>query len=885
VAYPRSVARLNPALRVLAVASVTLVVIALVATVGAVTTVRRSFPDRDGRVDVPGLAGPVRVVRDDQGVPQVYADTASDLFLAQGYLHAQDRFFEMDLRRHVTAGRLSELVGRSPAALEADKVVRTMGWRRVAEQELPLLSGSTRQYLQRYADGVNAYLRDRPLSDLALEYTVLDARLPAYRVEPWTPVDSLAWLKAMAWDLKSNYTDEVTRARLSAVLPAKRIEQLYPDYPVERNQPILSEDDLAGAAAADAAAPTTAAPTTAAPTTAAPTIAAAAARPPAGPPVSGPGADVVAAAGSGRSALAVAQRALDAVPQLVGRGEGIGSNSWVVSGRLTATGKPLLANDPHLAPSVPGVWYQMGLHCNGLSDQCPFDVAGFTFSGMPGVIIGHNQRIAWGFTNLGPDVTDLYLERVVGGRVEYDGRFQDVATRTETIRVRGGRDVPITVRSTRHGPLLSDVVAAVADAGRDASAPRADDVTYDAALSWTALTPGRTADAVFALDRATDWKSFREGAARFEVPAQNLVYADVDGNIGYQAPGRVPVRKGYDGRWPVPGWESKYAWDSYVPFEQMPHVLNPSDGFVVTANQAVSAAERPFLTQDWAYGYRSQRIRELLSGRSRVSAADLSAIQQDTRNEMAPTLVPALLRVDLSGQDFTRQAQKLLRGWDFSQPPDSAAAAYYNAVWRNLLRLTFDDEFGADLRASGGERWFAVVTKLLPRPSDPWWDNKGTPGVLEGRDEILRQAMVAARVDLTQSLGKDVDRWQWGRLHRLELTHTPLGEAGVPGPIRSLVNRGPYELGGGSGSVDATTWSAPDGYQVSVVPSMRMVVDLGDLDRSTWVNLTGASGHPYDAHYLDQVDRWAAGRTFGWPFSPQAVKKAAGDELELRPAP
>jgi penicillin G amidase len=871
VAYPRSVARLNPALRVLAVAAVTLVVIALVAAVGAVTTVRRSFPDRDGRVDVPGLAGPVRVVRDDQGVPQVYADAASDLFLAQGYLHAQDRFFEMDARRHVTAGRLSELVGSSPDALEADKVIRTLGWRRVAEQELPLLGASTRQYLQRYADGVNAYLRNRPLADLGVEYTVLDARLPGYRIEPWTPVDSLAWLKAMAWDLKSNYQDEVVRGRLSAVLPVKRIEQLYPDYPLEQNQPILSDDDLAATAESESES----------------VDSATASRGSAdGAPVAGVGpAAKGVAAGPGRPALAVAQRALDAIPQLVGRGDGIGSNSWVVAGSRTATGKPLLANDPHLTPSVPGVWYQMGLRCTKVSAKCPFDVAGFTFSGMPGVIIGHNQRIAWGFTNLGPDVTDLYLERIVGGRVEYDGRFQDLETRTETIRVRGGRDVPITIRSTRHGPLLSDVLGSVADAGRDSAQARPDDVTYDVALSWTALTPGRTADAIFAMDLASDWKSFRAAASRFEVPAQNLVYADVDGNIGYQAPGRVPVRRGYDGRWPVAGWDGKYSWDSYVPFEDMPYVLNPADGFVVTANQAVSGAEEPFLTRDWSYGYRAQRIRELLAARPRATASDLAAIQQDTRNGMAPTLVPALLKVSLVRQEFTRQAQDLLRGWDFTQAPDSAAAAYYNAVWRNLLRLTFDDELGADLRASGGERWFAVVTRLLARPSDTWWDNKGTPGVLEGRDEILRQAMVAARVDLTQALGKDVSRWQWGRLHRLELTHGTLGGPAVPGPVRALVNRGPYELGGGSGVVNATGWSAPDGYQVNAVPSMRMVVDLGDLDRSTWVNLTGASGHPYDAHYADQVGRWAAGETFPWPFSPRAVQEAADQELELRPAP
>jgi penicillin G amidase len=865
------VARLNPALRAAAVGAAILLVVALVGAVGAVTTVRRSFPDRGGRVDVPGLAGPVRVLRDDQGVPQVYAASATDLFMAQGYLHAQDRFFEMDVRRHVTAGRLSELVGAGPKALEADKVIRTLGWRRVAEQELPLLTAGTRRYLQAYADGVNAYLRNRSPDQIALEYTVLDARLPEYRIEPWTPVDSLAWLKAMAWDLKSGYDDELTRGRLSASLPVRRIEQLYPPYPFDQNQPILPVGDRARAA--DTAPPPDPAPASA-PAPSAPR--------PSTPP---PGTVRAVAAPSGRGALALARRTLEAVPQVLGRGDGIGSNSWVVSGARTTTGKPLLANDPHLAPAIPSLWYQMGLHCTQRGDACPFDVAGFTFSGMPGVIIGHNDRVAWGFTNLGPDVTDLYLERVIGGRVENDGTFEDLTTRPETIRVRGARDVSITVRSTRHGPLLSDVLASVRDAGRDRSADRQDDVTYDAALSWTALIPGRTADAVFALDRAQDWPSFRRAASHFEVPSQNLVYADVEGNIGYQAPGKIPVRRGYDGRWPVPGWSGKYSWASFVPFEKMPHVLNPPEGFIVTANQAVSADAKPYLTQDWAYGYRAQRIRDLLAAKPQVGAPDLASIQADTRQGLAPILVPVLTGIDLSGDTFTQEAQQLLKGWDLTQPPDSAAAAYYNAVWRNLLRLTFDDELGSDLAASGGERWFAVVTRLLSRTSDSWWDNKSTPGVVENRDEILRQAMVAARVDLTQSLGKDVDRWQWGRLHRLELTHGTLGGPGVPGPVRELFNRGPYQLGGGSGVVDATGWTAPQGYQVDRVPSMRMVVDLGDLDRSTWVNLTGASGHPYDDHYLDQVDHWATGRSYAWPFTQRAVQDASAQEQQLRPVP
>jgi penicillin amidase len=432
--------------------------------------------------------------------------------------------------------------------------------------------------------------------------------------------------------------------------------------------------------------------------------------------------------------------------------------------------------------------------------------------------------------------------------------------------------------------LLSDVLDSVKDGGRDVRDDENGSPTYDVALAWTALTPGRTADALFAIDRATDWAGFRAAAAHFVVPSQNMIYADTNGNIGYQAPGRVPVRAGYDGRWPVPGWTSKYRWTGYVPFREMPHVLNPTSGFLVTANQQVTSSDDPFLTTDWSYGYRSQRIRDLLTGRTGLTAGSMSSIQLDTRNGVAPALVPLLLKVKLSDDPFTREAQDLLRTWDYGQPSDSAAAAYFNAVWRNILRLGFDDELGDDLAADGGDRWFAVVANLLQSRSDRWWDNRATPGAVENRDEILHQAMVAARLELTRKLGKDVSRWQWGRLHRLELTHQVLGGSTVPGPVRGMFNRGPWDLGGGSGAVDATGWTASAGYGVDWVPSMRMVVDLGDLDGSTWVNLTGSSGHPYDAHYDDQTDHWATGRSYPWPFSVAAVKDASDDELTLRPA-
>ncbi len=853
-------ARLKPGLRLLLIGLIGALVMGLVAVIGAGATIRRSFPERSKDLLISGLASDVRVFRDERGIPQIYAQNDLDLMRAQGFVHAQDRFFEMDLRRHVTAGRLAELVGDSPDAIASDRVIRTMGWRRVAEQELPLLNAESRKFLQAYAEGVNSYLKGRSPAQIAMEYTVLDLRLPHYRPAAWTPVDSLAWLKAMAWDLKANYDDELTRARLSATLPTKRIEQLYPTYQSTKNAPTLSAPELA----ADSKIMKSAGESPKPKATAIPQL---------GPALTDLG---------GKAAVVAAHQALSSVPELLGRGAGVGSNAWVVSGSRTANGKPLLANDPHLSPSLPGIWYQVGLHCVQKTPTCTFSVSGFSFSGLPGVIIGHNDKISWGLTNLGADVTDLFLERIVGGRVEYDGKYDDVVARSEVIKVRGGPEQKLIVRSTRHGPLLSDVLPEVRDGGRDVRSNRDQELTYDAALSWTALKPSRTADGIFILNRAKNWADFRKGAEQFSEPSQNMIYADVEGNIGYQAPGRIPVRKGFDGRWPVPGWSSAFSWTGLVPFDELPKALNPADGLIVSANQAVSPAAEPFLTEDWEPGYRAQRIQKQLQNERGITSGQMTALHQDTRNPSAEILVPVLLQIDLSAVPFSRDGQDLLRGWDFSQPADSAPAAYYNAVWRTILRLTFDDELGQDLSASGGERWVAVVNQLLSKPSDPWWDNKATPGVIEGRDEILRQSMIAARVELTRALGKDVSRWKWGSLHRLSLTHPILGGADAPGPLRKLVNRGPFNLAGGPGSVNATFWTAYQGYAVDEVPSMRMVIDLGNFDGSSWVNLTGVSGHTFDKHHLDQSAAWAAGRSYPWPFTLAAVERAAKDRQTLQ---
>ena len=876
-------------LRLRRIAITVAVVLALVLALGvavSVWSVRRSFPQTDGEVEVPGLVGDVRVVRDEYGVPQIYAQNSEDLFFAQGYVQAQDRFFQMDFRRHVTAGRLAELFG--PEALPADMFVRTMGWREVAEQEFALLNASTRRYLEAFSEGVNAYLANRSSAQMSLEYAVLGLGGQDYMPEEWTPIDSLAWLKAMAWDLRSNMQDEITRTIASSVLSPGEISELYPAYPADRHQPVVPTGAVVdGRYDADAQ-----------PTQPGQPDQPGQSGQPNQPDRTGqPGRPDRAArasrTGYPRSVvrdLAAMNNVASGLPDLLGTGSGIGSNAWAVSSRHTSTGKPLLANDPHLAPSMPGIWYQMGLHCTEVGPQCPFDVSGYTFAGLPGVVIGHNRRIAWGFTNLGADVTDLYVEQVDGDSYRYGDEQLPLKERRERFGVAGGRDVSITVRSTRHGPLMSDVsdelkrVAGLrgrrlAESAGDGAAPQGTE--YAVALRWTALQPNQTADSLFAFNTASNWEEFRTAARDFAVPSQNLVYADVDGHIGYQAPGEIPIRKTGAGDWPVPGWDPRYEWaKSPVPFDALPSVLDPKEGFVVSANQAVAGPSYPYYLGDsWSYGYRSDRIADMIRGELSLTVDDMARMQTDSRNGNAAALVPYLLDLNIDAR-YVSQGQRVLRDWDLQQEVDSAGAAYFNVVWRNLLAAMFHDQLPQEIWPNGDDRWYEVVRGLLRDPSSHWWDDVRTEDVQETRDDILTRAMTQARYEMTRKQARDPRLWTWGHLHQLELVHEPLGTSGI-WAVEELFNRGPYDTGGGEDAVNATGWTAPSGYDVDWVPSMRMVVSLDDLDDSRWVNLTGASGHAFNSHYADQFDLWRNGETTPWPFSPQAVQDAAVEELRL----
>ncbi|QTD99074.1 penicillin acylase family protein [Streptomyces cyanogenus] len=901
----------------------------------SISTVRASFPQTTGSIKLDGLSGPVDVKRDGYGIPQIYASSDEDLFMAQGYVQAQDRFYEMDVRRHMTSGRLSEMFGKGQ--VENDEFLRTLGWDRIAQREYDTkLSAATKKYLQAYAKGVNAYLQGKDGEDISLEYAALGFSND-YKPGKWTPVDSVSWLKAMAWDLRGNMQDEIDRALMTSRLGPQQIQDLYPAYPYSRNKPIVQEgryDDLTKAFQQSGAANTaqgTASGTQGATGTPGTQGTAGGATGSSQGATGTAGSSASAGTGSGlTSQLGGLYNVLDDLPTAVGvNGQGIGSNSWVVAGKYTVKGKPLLANDPHLSASLPSVWYQMGLHCRTVSAKCQYDVSGYTFAGMPGVIIGHNAKIAWGMTNSGVDVTDLYLEKVSANGYLYDGKIRPFQTREETIEVAGGKAKTIVVRQTQDGmPLLSDRDDELVQVGKRANvntaAPDRGD-GYGIALRWTALDPGTSMDAVFALDKAADWKDFRAAAALFDVPSQNLIYADTDNHIGYTLPGRIPTRSAKDdGSVPAPGWESKYRWKGFVKQDELPYEFDPKRGYIVTANQAVVDPRKyPYtLTTDWGYGTRSQRIADLIEskirGGGKISTDDMRQMQLDNSSEIAKLLVPKLLKINLDDPDV-REAQKLLEGWDYTQDADSAAAAYFNAVWRNLLKLAFGNKLSKEVRVKGqclwvdkidstgpvdddakvrecgqrdadqaqpdgGDRWFEVVRTLMDKPDSDWWKTpkSGTRPGAENRDQLFARAMIDARWELTAKLGKDIDTWSWGRLHRLFLKNQTLGTEG-PKLLQYILNRGPWKLSGGEATVNASGWNAAGGYNVVWVPSMRMVVNLADLDKSKWINLTGASGHAFSAHYTDQTGKWAKGELLPWSFSAKAVDRSTSDTLVLKP--
>lgn len=828
---------------------VALLMVAVV--VAGLLVVRRSFPQVDGEVVLPGLAGEATVIRGRHGTPHIYASTLSDLVMAQGFVEAQDRFWQMDFYRHVATGRTSEMFGESQ--LETDIFLRTLGWERVAAREYQALSPLMRTLVDAYARGVNAYLEERGKWEMSLEYVFLGIQNPDYRPAPWKPTDTLSFVKVVAWDLRTNLEAEIQRAALSESIPVEQVAQLWPPYP-EGHPVIVPEWD----------------------------------QPP--PPQSTP-ADTTLSPSVREASYAVGQSGGlfgdQGSPGLLENNPGRGSNSWVVSGEHTVTGGALLANDPHLGPQTPSIWYRVGLHCRPVSDSCPLRAAGFSLPGTPLITIGHNGFLAWGFTNLGGDVTDLFVERIHPEDpllYEVDGEWLPMSTRTEVIKVANADPVEITIRETRHGPVISGIYEPVDDLGGDGLVELPEPHAFS--LAWTALQTTRNLDAVLGMALARSWEEFRAAAALFDMAPLSMVYADADGNIGYQATGLIPIRKAGDGRYPTPGWSSDYDWQGFWPFETLPSSLNPPSGMLVAANQALA---RPDLIRhigsDFHYGHRAHRIHQLLAASLPLDMARMSAIQFDNQDPAAGFLVPALTALPARTEEV-EVLQDLLTGWMRGERPgqmdaESAAAAAYAATWRRLLALTFD-ELPEGHEAYGGSRFMEVIRTLLDSPEDPWWDRVGTER-RETRDLVLHQALEEAHAELIELMGDDPERWRWGDIHTGVFNNASLGESGV-GLIEAVFNRRTDNVSGGPGVVNATHWLAPDGYRTEAIPSFRMVIDLKNPDSSLSIHAPGQSGHAYHPHYDDLLEPWAAGEMQPFPWDRDTVENLAESTLVLRPA-
>jgi penicillin amidase len=770
---------------------------------------RRPLAQTSGVIRLSGLHRDVEIVRDRWGIPHIYAADPHDLFFAQGFVHAQDRLFQMEFWRRLGTGRLAEVLG--PPAVKVDRWLRVLGPRRVAEKEAALLDAETRELMLAYASGVNAFI-DR--GKLPIEFNLL-----RYRPERWQIADSLTWIKMMDWSLSVNWEAELLRAQLIARLGPERAASLDGPYPQ-------------------------------------------------GSPITLPPGTDWSHIGSGALARADALRPYT----------GLGSNNWVVSGTRTASGAPLLANDMHLPLGMPSIWYENHLYGGG------YDMVGLSFAGLPGVVAGHNGRVAWGITAGFADTQDVYIERLNPEnphQYQFEGNWHDAEVLREEIVVKGSAPLVEEVLITRHGPLIDGLVP--------------DEASEPLALRWTALEPNDMAGLTFTIARARTCAEFHAGMRNWAGPVINVLYADVEGNIGYTLAGRMPIRAaGHDGRVPVPGWTGEYEWRGYIPFEDWPHATNPPTGLFITANAKPVDDDYPyFLGHAWMPGFRAARIAELLDGARRLTVADFCRMQFDQKSVLARRIGQHLSRLNPDpGSRIPNRAITLFQDWDGDLAADSPAAAVYEVFIRRLLynlfeRAVSDAPLDPDLadRFAGkgphplltptsfcyGSNGRALLAHLLDTPDAPLFQERS-------RDDLLSQSLREAVEFLEWELGPQMDDWRWGDLHQLIYAH-PLGQVK---PLHKLFNRGPYPIGGDETTVWATSsyyHSLDDGRMVG--PACRFVVDLGNLSRSRSLNAPGQSGQPGSRHYADRIQAWFQGNYHPMLYHREDIAAHAETVLHL----
>jgi penicillin amidase len=832
--------------RVVVRSLVVIIVVAAAAGVAAWFYLRQSLPLVDGTVTVAGISGPVDIVRDADAIPHILASSKRDAFFGLGYVHAQDRLWQMEFQRRIGHGRLSEIFGA--VALPQDRFLRTVGFGRAAHTAWAHLPDKARSEIEAYVAGVNAFIDTHRGRGLPPEFTLL-----RFAPEPFTGADVLAWVKMMAWDLSANYSVEMMRHDIEARVGHDRAAELLPPYP---EQGLSIVGGIGEAISTPAAAPASASRTTA----------------PARPAATA----ISSWASALASSLASGDRAVTGLLLGGQRNEALGSNNWVVDSTMTASGKPMLASDPHLATKVPSLWYLAHMSAGD------FDVIGATLPGTPAVAIGRNRDIAWGETNVAADVEDLFLERLdaSGQSAEFQGTWEPIRTIVETITVKGADPVRVDVRITRHGPLVSDAINANNAASKTDPTPAP---LEPLAFRWTALDDrDSTIVSFLKLNEARNWDEFTTALRDFDTPAQNFVYADVNGHIGYYAPGRIPVRKSGDGSRPVEGWTGAAEWIGWIPFEELPHAFDPPNHFIVTANNRPMPAAYPHLVgSDYPNPYRAERITELLTAKRGLTPNDFRDIQVDTASLHAKALLPALLAQVASEEPATRRALELLRQWSFDGRGDSGAEAVFQAWFLKLAPALVGDELGPQALAAYAGRFSSItrlVTGVLSRGSSPWCDNVNTPAQESCRD-VVTTALVDAVADLEKRMGSDIGRWRWDGVHRAVFPHQGLDAVGLLRPIlsRSMPNGGDWS------TVNVGPVAAGSPYDQTSIPGYRQIVDLSPANDSRFLDAVGQSGHVLSRHYDDFLADWQTVRHRRMRMDRPSIEDGAIGRLRLLP--
>lgn len=742
-----------------------------------------------------GVEESVRIYFDDYGVPHIIAQSEADMVYAQGYIHAMDRIFQMDLIRRLIAGRLSEIVG--PRMLDSDRFYRTVGFVRAAHKSLDACSEETRSLAQAYCAGVNEYIRQN-MDNLPPEFLLLE-----YTPEEWQPEDSIAISKLIAWELSGNLETELLLGALVDEVGREKAAELFPFYP---------EDGLT----------------------------------------------ILGGAMSGGVSRRTALGLLDLT--LAGpfpRGlPGIGSNNWVIRGTRSASGGALLASDMHLSLDLPSIWYMNYLSIPGQN------VTGVMFPGIPGIIAGFNDHIAWGETNLGPDVMDLYQIKFSDSDDSlylYNDEWIEAAVFEETIKVRGRAEEVLRVRETRFGPVITDVVdLAPGD--------------YPLSLRWTGLDATPEADAMLGMMRAVNFEEFRTALRSFMCPAQNFVYADAEGNIGYLGNGIFPIRSeshraAGNGLLPVPGWTDEYEWTGWVPWEEIPSLYNPSSGIIVTANHRAVDDDYPyFLSYEWAHPSRALSIQREYAGKNRITLEDLQAGQACFYNsqaaDMAPRLVEILDRADLSDIEDEALRQMALYAQQPVDAAGSAGAAVYHTFYACLAHNLFAGQVSEQLldRLMGCS--MIELDRLITAENSSWYSD---------RDALVTQSLRDAVSRLSKLLGKEPPAWQWGQIHTLTFNH----HLGADISKRAY-DRGPHPVGGSGNTPGALGYRRTLELPFDVVSGApwRYVVDMSNHTAYDMLAI-GNSGHMQSEHYDDLMDDW-----LGMRYKPRLFDQRAIESLD-----